>query len=159
MQNADKSTCIVPKLCRCPTKPRWFLAVWSNLEKTRRYCLSLPKKHSIKCRSCYISISYSYCFLRLAFAGITATAPMSWISSRNLSASNPLSTITCSVLMSWRSSCALVISWHCPPVSNNRSGLPSASTRAWILVVRPPRERPRAYWSKSPLSLHCSSGL
>jgi hypothetical protein len=33
-----------------------------------------------------------------------------------------------------------------PGVSRKRRGLPSASTRAWILVLRPPRLRPRAFY-------------
>lgn len=33
-------------------------------------------------------------------------------------------------------------SWTCPPVSLRLTGRPSASTRAWSLLVRPPRERP-----------------
>jgi len=34
----------------------------------------------------------------------------------------------------------------CPGVSRKRRGLPSASTSAWILVLRPPRLRPRAFY-------------
>jgi hypothetical protein len=33
-------------------------------------------------------------------------------------------------------------SWACPPVRKKPTGLPSASTRVWILVLNPPRERP-----------------
>ena len=33
-----------------------------------------------------------------------------------------------------------------PPASVNESGRHSASVNAWILVVRPPRERPIAWW-------------
>lgn len=39
----------------------------------------------------------------------------------------------------------------CPPVSRNASGRQKRSVRAWILVVRPPRERPMA-WLCSPLA-------
>ena len=39
---------------------------------------------------------------------------------------------------------AQVRSCACPGVSITSTGLPSASTRAWILVVSPPRERPIA---------------
>ena len=39
---------------------------------------------------------------------------------------------------------AQVRSWACPGVSITSTGLPSASTRTWILVVSPPRERPIA---------------
>src|SRR5438105_227906 len=34
------------------------------------------------------------------------------------------------------------LSWTWPPVSLRATGRPSASTRAWILLVSPPRERP-----------------
>jgi hypothetical protein len=33
------------------------------------------------------------------------------------------------------------MSWTCPGVNDSATGLPSASTTAWIFVVRPPRER------------------
>src|SRR6516165_12094824 len=36
----------------------------------------------------------------------------------------------------------------CPGVSRKRRGLPSASTSAWILLLRPPRLRPSA-WSSA----------
>jgi hypothetical protein len=39
---------------------------------------------------------------------------------------------------------AAVQSATCPPVRRNASGLHRASVRAWIFVVRPPRERPIA---------------
>ena len=44
---------------------------------------------------------------------------------------------------------AWLMSWTCPPVRLSASGLPKASTITWILVVRPPRERPMA-WSRPP---------
>jgi len=47
------------------------------------------------------------------------------------------------------SGAATVISAMLPPVSRNASGRPAWSIRTWILVVRPPRERPMA-WSRSP---------
>ncbi len=40
-----------------------------------------------------------------------------------------------------------------PPVRRKRSGLPSASTLAWILVLNPPRLRPSAWLSCPPLFL------
>src|ERR1700739_4965543 len=40
------------------------------------------------------------------------------------------------------SSTALLPSWAWPSVSLSAIGFPLASTRAWILVVSPPRERP-----------------
>jgi hypothetical protein len=39
---------------------------------------------------------------------------------------------------------AVLMSWTSPPVRTKRNGRPSASVRVWILVVNPPRERPRA---------------
>ena len=48
--------------------------------------------------------------------------------------------------------------WACgqspqrPGVISNRTGRPSASTTAWILVVRPPRERPIARASSPPFA-------
>jgi hypothetical protein len=39
---------------------------------------------------------------------------------------------------------APVRSWACPGVSRKRSGLPRASTKAWILVLNPPLLRPIA---------------
>jgi len=47
-------------------------------------------------------------------------------------------------LLPARSAAAVVLSWASPPVRIKRKGRPSASVRAWILVVNPPRERPRA---------------
>src|SRR6184192_4319158 len=43
------------------------------------------------------------------------------------------------------SACAWVIPWRCPGVSRQRTGLPKASTTAWVLVLNPPRERPKAW--------------
>jgi hypothetical protein len=42
------------------------------------------------------------------------------------------------------SPCAWGQSPQCPGVIAKRTGRPSASTAAWILVVSPPRERPIA---------------
>jgi len=38
----------------------------------------------------------------------------------------------------------VVLSEACPGLSTKRTGSPTASTTAWILVVNPPRERPMA---------------
>jgi hypothetical protein len=37
------------------------------------------------------------------------------------------------------------MSWHWPPVSRKRRGLPKASTLTWILLLNPPRLRPSAW--------------
>src|SRR5258708_967274 len=42
------------------------------------------------------------------------------------------------------------MSLRCPGVPIRRSGLPSASAAAWILVLSPPRDRPRP-WASAPL--------
>src|SRR5699024_10685653 len=46
--------------------------------------------------------------------------------------------------MSSRTSTSMAPSWRCPPVSTIASGIPLPSTAAWILLPRPPRERPTA---------------
>src|SRR5437763_11251278 len=55
-------------------------------------------------------------------------------------------------------SAALRPSWACRSVSLMMIGIPLASTRAWILVDRPPRERPmhsaRA-WSRASAGVAC----
>ena len=43
-----------------------------------------------------------------------------------------------------RKASAPIRSWACPGVSRKRSGLPRASTRAWILGLNPPLLRPIA---------------
>jgi hypothetical protein len=48
------------------------------------------------------------------------------------------------------SSCAKAMSLRCPGDPIRRTGFPSASPAAWILVLRPPRERPRP-WASGPL--------
>ena len=40
------------------------------------------------------------------------------------------------------SSSAIMTSWMLPGATSRTRGLPAASVRAWIAVVRPPRERP-----------------
>src|SRR6218665_1307742 len=60
------------------------------------------------------------------------------------SASYPLSASTASAFKPSNSDLACVISATSPPVSNQRTGLTSASTATLILLVHPPRERPIA---------------
>ena len=60
------------------------------------------------------------------------------------SASKALSPSTAPGSTDSSSGSAQVRSCACPGVSITSTGLPSASTRAWILVVSPPRERPIA---------------
>jgi hypothetical protein len=56
-----------------------------------------------------------------------------------------LSATTAWVVKPSTSACAGVISWRCPWVSRQRTGLPKASTTAWIRGLNPPRERPKAW--------------
>src|SRR5271165_2872444 len=42
------------------------------------------------------------------------------------------------------------MSLSCPGEPIRRTGLPSASPAAWILVLKPPRDRPRP-WASAPL--------
>jgi hypothetical protein len=62
------------------------------------------------------------------------------------SASNALSAISVSASIVGRRWSAPTRSCASPPVRKKPSGLPSASTSVWILVLSPPRERPIA-WS------------
>jgi len=84
---------------------------------------------------------------RLDRGGITAVLPASASgSSTRASASNALSPIRVSASIVGSRWSAPTRSCASPPVRKNPIGLPSASTRACILVLSPPRERPIA-WS------------
>jgi hypothetical protein len=54
-------------------------------------------------------------------------------------------------------SCAKAMSLRCPGDPIRRTGLPSASLAAWILVLKPPRDRPRP-WASAPLFFAASAG-
>src|SRR5215471_18991994 len=69
-------------------------------------------------------------------------------SSTRLSASKARSAISRLAVICGSSASAPAKSCACPGVSRTRRGLPSASTSAWILVLRPPRLRPSA-WSST----------
>lgn len=87
---------------------------------------------------------------RLALDGITVLLPASASGSMTrVSASNALSAISVLASMSGRRWSAPTKSWASPPVKCKPIGLPRASTKVWILVRSPPRERPIA-WSSSP---------
>src|SRR5687768_3858780 len=91
--------------------------------------------------------------------GITAVWPARASGSRTRSAaSNALSAISMPAARSGSRASAPCRSCACPGVSANPVGLPSASTRAWILVLRPPRLRPMA--SSPPFWVHrrCADG-
>src|SRR5262249_54600694 len=68
--------------------------------------------------------------------------------STRLSASKARSAISRLAVICGSSASAPAKSCTCPGVSRKRSGLPSASTSAWILLLRPPRLRPSA-WSST----------
>src|SRR6218665_2816068 len=75
------------------------------------------------------------------------------------SPSQPLSASTASVFKPSNSDLACVISATSPPVISQRTGLPSASTTTWILLVHPPRERPIAFgpsffWHQQRVDVH-----
>src|SRR4029077_8886582 len=50
------------------------------------------------------------------------------------------------------------MSLRCPGEPIRRTGLPSASPAAWILVLRPPRDRPRP-WAFGPFLPLCAGGV
>src|SRR5215475_13374303 len=64
------------------------------------------------------------------------------------SASKARSAISRLAVICGSSASAPAKSCACPGVSRKRSGLPSASTSAWIFVLNPPRLRPSA-WSSA----------
>src|SRR3954453_13935362 len=88
--------------------------------------------------------------LRFDLGGITAAAPRSSRSARSQSASNALSPSKASKLTPSMSGATPTLSWRCPGSRMKRTRLPKASTRATILLVRPPRERPMAFFSAPP---------
>ena len=79
--------------------------------------------------------------------GFTAVLPAAASGSRTrASASDALSAMSVSASIVGSRWSAPTRSCASPPVRKKSIGLPSASTRAWILVLSPPRERPIA-WS------------
>src|SRR4051794_34605440 len=101
-------------------------------------------------RQRYMSRSKLMTVLRLALGGITATAPRSSSSALSQSASNALSPSRAPKATPSISGRTPTVSWCWPGSRTKRAKLPRASTRATILVVRPPRERPMA-WFRVPL--------
>ena len=83
---------------------------------------------------------------RVGFCLICALAPNSSVMKvRSASASYPAAAMTWPTPVSPEMSalaCGQSPQW--PGVISKRTGRPSASTAAWILVVSPPRERPIA---------------
>src|SRR3712207_2236297 len=88
--------------------------------------------------------------LRLALGGITAAAPRSSSSALSRSVSKALSPSRAPKAMPSISGGTPTLSWRWPGSRRKRTRLPRASTRARILVVRPPRERPMAWFRVPP---------
>ena len=142
--------------------PPKFLAVFSNREKTRRHSFSQPIRHSTMLRLRYASRSNSTARAArssFSFDGITGLIPNSSKYSSIQSARYPLSparatghAIGSPSPSTTRSSAPsssgtrAVVSCACPGVRWKSSGWPWPSHSTWILVEKPPRERPRA-WS------------
>jgi hypothetical protein len=101
-----------------------------------------------------ISLSYLRRTLRFFLLGITTVASCT---SNRLSirfVSYARSDKTCFRVKSrlFSFSYPITESWICPGVSSKHRGFPKASTRAWILVVNPPLDRP-IVWNCCPLLL------
>src|SRR3982751_4789536 len=103
-------------------------------------------------RQRYISRSKLIAALRLALGGITAAAPRPSSSALSQSMSNALSPSRAPKTTPSISGCTPTLSWRWPGSRMKRTRVPSASTRATILVVRPPRERPMAWLRVPPLA-------
>src|SRR3954464_3673477 len=101
-------------------------------------------------RQRYMSRSRLIGALRLALGGITATAPRVSRSALSQSTSKALSPSRAPKATPAISGRTPTVSWRWPGSRTKRTRLPRASTRAAILVVRPPRERPIA-WFRVPL--------
>src|SRR5215472_13351931 len=87
-------------------------------------------------------------FERFGRGGITADLPAAANGSRTRrSASKARSAISRLAVICGSSASAPAKSCACPGVSRKRRGLPSASTSAWIFVLRPPRLWPSAWFS------------
>jgi hypothetical protein len=82
--------------------------------------------------------------LRSALAGMTAAAPRSFRVARNALLSKALSAMSAPNATPVRSGSAPTLSCRWPRSRTKRAKLPSASTRATILVVSPPRDLPMA---------------
>jgi hypothetical protein len=112
-----------------------------------RNCFVQQKKFSIKCRASYSALSYVLGQFRFRFGGITAIFPAALSGSiTRWSASYALSASNASAAIPGTNASAPARSWTCPAVRTIAKGLPRASTRTWILVLRPPLLLPIA-WS------------
>ena len=111
--------------------------IWSVLSYRvviARYCLSLAKKFPIKCLALYRYLSKVRLIFRLHFEGITGWHCLNcsfWI-------------MRSSALTLSSNTSASSKSWAWPALRWKAIGFPSASHKAWILVVNPPLLRPIA---------------
>jgi len=142
--------------------PPKFLAVFSNLEKTRRHSFNQPIRRSTMFRLRYARLSNGTDLARrssYSFEGITGFIPNASRYSSIHSARYPLSPAKATgqaigfPSTSKSSSSALsstasrkAASCRCPADNAKVSGWPSRSHSRWIFVVKPPRLRPIA-WS------------
>src|SRR5215212_9661222 len=88
--------------------------------------------------------------LRPALGGMTATAPRASSSARSQSTSKALSPSRAPKATPSIKGGTPIVSWRWPGSRTKRARLPSASTRATILVVSPPLERPMAWFRVPP---------
>jgi hypothetical protein len=109
-----------------------------------RNCLSLAKKFSIRCRALQVSRSKSRGSLRFAFDGITAVFPaaaggwMTRLCVESLFGDQHARLHRRQEVVGADQIVGLAASPEEP------IGFPSASTKVWILVLNPPRDRPIA---------------
>ena len=82
--------------------------------------------------------------MRSALEGITARAPRSLRVARRALLSTALLAIRASKSRPVMRGLTTIVSWRWPGSRTKRAKLPSASARATILVVSPPRDLPMA---------------
>src|SRR3954465_12868998 len=104
----------------------------------RRNSLSLQKKFSTRWRHLYISKSHGMVVTRLVLGGITAVVQ---IGADRVAVEGLVRQKSAEIeVRQKRGDTGAVVSGS----RTNRTRLPSASTSATILVVKPPRDRPMA---------------
>jgi len=140
---------------------RKVIASFSNLVAILRHSFSQPMQRSTTFRFRYSSLSNPGRLGWFDFVGIT-----SWIKWRRshsrmlaeLYALSPLSAFgrrrgrprCCGMRTAFMTSSKCLDSCTCPGVTQAARGMPLPSVTKWILVPKPPRERPNAWASGSP---------
>jgi len=124
------------------------MSVFSQRMATRLNRLSLPMVCSIRARSLYRHLGKKRprC-LEFSRRGMTGVIPRARAADRFASLSYPLSVTAMRGRISGPMSSDVsncVLSLASPGVRWKSRGLPSRSVLRWILVEKPPRERPRA---------------